>query len=318
MKLSGYIKELTSNSFVIPIYKNEDSYYFHKLDDDFRILEFIETSIETPFFEKIYLSENFEITSIGAVVFIGKQGYKKYGDALSISFEILNYLNDNTNSDEYKYIKEEVKNLISILKKGIDKIIRPKEEKKTCVLEMPYINYLFNERINFGIQNNYSNSLTIKTPFKETPSFLSMLDNNIVNDILDDPINKEIVILLFEEFLNTKLTTTKLKIFNKPFINEFSKLLLELKSSALVESTLEFREEQKLHRLMFNNAPLKKAGTTHWKINYMKNNQHKTTYNNLKIDLNNYCVLLDEQYLKKWYVMQEENEEDNIKSQIDI
>lgn len=318
MKLSGYIKELTSNSFVIPIYKNEDSYYFHKLDDDFRILEFIETSIETPFFEKIYLSENFAITSIGAVVFIGKQGYKKYGDALSVSFEILNYLNDNTNFDEYKYIKEEVKNLISILKKGIDKIIRPKEEKNTCVLEMPYINYLFNERINFGIQNNYSNSLTIKTPFKETPSFLSMLDNNIVNDVLDDPINKEIVILLFEEFLNTKLTTTKLKIFNKPFINEFSKLLLELKSSALVESTLEFREKQKLHRLMFNNAPLKKAETTHWKINYMRNNPYKTTHNHLKIDLNNYCVLLDEQYLKKWYVMQEENEEDNIKSQINI
>jgi hypothetical protein len=277
MKLSGYIKELVINSFVIPIYKSEKKYYFHKLDENFKILEFIETSIENPFFENLYYSKSFEIGSVGAVVFIGKEGYTNYGDAISSYSEIINYLADSTDSGTYKYIKEEVLHLKKICNGGISENIQKvkrdykpynkrshrlvlKSNAKKYKIVNDY-NNVFEEYSNYYSQFICINPVNLKTnDVLERPFISQILNNSIVNEINDDPISKVVIIHLFEDFLNTNLGTSKTKVFNKPFINKFSRFLNNLKSPSPFEESrwaLAEKEGQKLN--FYNNTMLHNA-----------------------------------------------------------
>jgi len=113
MKLVGYIKQKKENSFRIPVYSNQDnSYFFHHLDDSYTITHFSKTDINTITFQKIYLSKIFDVGSKAAIVFIGMENYLKYDDAENAIEEIINYLNDNASENtDYEYIINEALDL---------------------------------------------------------------------------------------------------------------------------------------------------------------------------------------------------------------
>mgnify|MGYP000868051432 CR=1 FL=1 len=112
MKLVGYIKDKNENSFPVPVYSNkENNFYFHTIDSSFNITHFVKADFDITSLKKLYLSKTFEISSKGALVFIGEDNYVKYDSAENAIDEILNYINDVIPIAESKQLLKETNTL---------------------------------------------------------------------------------------------------------------------------------------------------------------------------------------------------------------
>lgn len=117
MRFTGYLKELKENSFAIPVYTDEGEFYFHNVDDDYKIIGFNKAEISNLCINECYLSITFNINDFGAYVFIGKKNYINYNKLSNSIYEVEKYLKESTDKDKFLAIKEEV----DILKSTIDK-----------------------------------------------------------------------------------------------------------------------------------------------------------------------------------------------------
>ncbi|MCF6128805.1 hypothetical protein L1S35_03920 [Flavobacterium sp. AS60] len=126
MKLIGYIQAIKENSFAIPIYFDGVSFFFHEVNDHFKIISFHKAYFNESQLFKIYLSKNFELGSTGSVVFVGKENYILFNSADVVINEIISYLSDNTNDDEYIYIKKEANTLMESIANNIVESISSK------------------------------------------------------------------------------------------------------------------------------------------------------------------------------------------------
>ncbi len=73
MKLVGYIEPVYLNSFTIPVYKDdEDEFYYHQLDNNFRITSFEQTAIPPQYFKPTMLDVEFKEGDYGAIAFISE------------------------------------------------------------------------------------------------------------------------------------------------------------------------------------------------------------------------------------------------------
>lgn len=106
MKLAGYIKEFKEVMFTVPIYKDKTKYYFHEVDDKYRITGFFEFE-EEDFREKfisLNVNSNFFIGDFGATIFKGE----KCNIIINNLKKVKKYLN-NSKYDTFLSIKEDLK-----------------------------------------------------------------------------------------------------------------------------------------------------------------------------------------------------------------
>ncbi len=115
MRLKGYILPFKENSFTFPVYGETDKYYFHSVNDSFEIIDFYPADFSAENFQKVYLSNDFQLGSFGALVFCGTDSYISFGEADKNIDEINNYLHDTTVDTEFFHIKKEVSEIKSIL-----------------------------------------------------------------------------------------------------------------------------------------------------------------------------------------------------------
>lgn len=111
MRLIGYIKEVYENSFSIPIYSENEKFYCHTLNDDFKIKSFYETIFSPDCFVQNNTYKDFNINDFGALVFIGFDNNLFFDSADIIIDRINNYINESTNKEKYLLIKEEILDL---------------------------------------------------------------------------------------------------------------------------------------------------------------------------------------------------------------
>lgn len=106
MKLVGYIKEFKECMFTIPIYSDGEEYFFHVVNDDYRILDFIHITDLTNFIEK-EIKLDFNIGDVGAVVFVGFDNHLIYGKIRAI-LDIEKYLDKLTEETKFLSVKDDV------------------------------------------------------------------------------------------------------------------------------------------------------------------------------------------------------------------
>jgi hypothetical protein len=199
MKLVGYIKDKNENSFPVPVYSNkENNYYFHTIDSSFNITHFIEAEFDSATFKKLYLSKTFEISSKGALVFIGEDNYIKYDSAENAIEEILSYINDEIPSTESKQLLKKA----NALKKTIlsDKFIvnnfkvniNPQKEQFILTFDFP------SPKKGEHIQDNFSEV--------STKDKISKNLQKIQLDTSTNPAYKSILEYLTRVNLNVELT----------------------------------------------------------------------------------------------------------------
>lgn len=201
MKLKGYIKAIKENCFAIPIYGDGTSYYYHNISNDFKILSFEKTEISQDYFIQAYLSKTFDINSTATLIFVGFENYHLYNSADQVIDEVIFYLKDNTEVNEYLNIKKEVFELKTIITS--DNLVNTNEEFdiKNFVKELkkgaddislfPEAYVKLNENI---LRENLIELAKEKIIKKQ-------IENSIVNDQLFNT-NKEVIFTLFHSFLS--------------------------------------------------------------------------------------------------------------------
>lgn len=108
MKLVGYLKAFKENSFAIPVYSENGYFFFHNVDENYKIIEFYNARLEKNNFIECYLSTEFKLNDFGAYVFVGENNYLNYNILSNNIFEVKNYLNDNTDKEKFLSVKEDV------------------------------------------------------------------------------------------------------------------------------------------------------------------------------------------------------------------
>lgn len=262
MQLKGYIQAFKENSFTIPVYGDDNFYYYHSLDDDFKIIDFHKTEIASNYFKKIYLSQTFDIGNIGAIIFIGCDSYISYNSADKNINEIINYLNDTTICSKYLNIKSEALELSQILYNETyteTAKINPTEELKNIEIkddsyfldfEVSYIDNIkrysladYIQKENHLISNNEINN------FRES-IIRKYLERSIFDKTLFD-INKEVMFSLFIKYLDNNKSAFEEIIFDSNIGNKFSSYLSSLNDVVIspieisIEETLKVRAEQR-------------------------------------------------------------------------
>lgn len=110
MKLKGYIL-IKENSFAIPVYSDGESFYFHNIDNSLNIVGFEKKIIDKSFIKTLYLSKKFNHGDKAAIVFVGFDNLVFFNSAEIIVDEIINYLEDSTDKEQFKFIKLESQEL---------------------------------------------------------------------------------------------------------------------------------------------------------------------------------------------------------------
>ncbi|MFK7107060.1 hypothetical protein [Flavobacterium oreochromis] len=120
MRLAGYLKELKEDSFTIPIYTDKNDFFYHNVNDDYKIIGFNKADINKNNIQEYYLSIDFKLNGFGAYAFVGKNNYIKCNILSNEIYEIEKYLEDTTDKNKYLSVKEDVKSFIGYLN-SIDK-----------------------------------------------------------------------------------------------------------------------------------------------------------------------------------------------------
>lgn len=122
MRLAGYLNAIIENSFAIPIYKDDNNeYYFHSVDDNYKIKSFYNAELNEQNFNKCFLSIDFKTDNYGAYVFVGKDNYINYNILSKSIVEIENYINETTKKEEFLSLKEDIEVFKNYLKKPISR-----------------------------------------------------------------------------------------------------------------------------------------------------------------------------------------------------
>jgi len=276
MQLKGYIKAFKENSFTIPVYGDNNFYYYHSLDDDFKIIAFNKTEITPHYFKKTYLSQTFIIGSIGAIAFVGDESLISCNQADKNIDEIINYLNDTTPSSKYLNIKREALELRQILFKNIsDEMVLFNLNDTIKTIEVKdYLNYE-----NLDMYNNESAIIYTLGEYIKEENYLTSnnqvynFKENIIKKYIEKLVfdktlfdtNKEVMFSLFIKYLDNNKSAFEEIIFNSNIGNDFSSYLSstnEVMISPLeitIEETLRERAEQrrntfKTFNYCFNNS----------------------------------------------------------------
>lgn len=276
MRLKGYIQAFKENSFTIPVYGDDNFYYYHSLDDNFKIIDFYKTEISSNYFKKIYLSQTFDIGSTGAIIFIGCDSYISYNSAYKNINEIINYLNDTTICSKYLNIKNEALELSQILfnETSIEPpLINSTEELKNIEIkdgsyfidfELDNIDTLIRYSLSDYIQEE--NHLILNNEinnFKES-IIQKYLERSILDKTLFDT-NKEVMFSLFIKYLDNNKSAFEEIIFDSNIGSGFSSYLSSVNDVVIspiemsIEDTLKVRAEQRRSNLKsfnyrFNNC----------------------------------------------------------------
>jgi hypothetical protein len=276
MRLKGYIQAFKENSFTIPVYGDDNFYYYHSLDDNFKIIDFYKTEISSNYFKKTYLSQTFDIGSIGAIIFIGCDSYISCNSAYKNINEIINYLNDTTICSKYLNIKNEALELSQILFNETfiePPIINSTEELKNIEIkdgsyfidfEPSNIDTLTKYNLSDYIQDeNHLISNNEINNFKES-IIHKYLERSILDKTLFDT-NKEVMFFLFIKYLDNNKSAFEEIIFDSKIGNGFSSYLTSVDDVVIspiemsIEETLKLRAEQRRSNLKsfnyrFNNS----------------------------------------------------------------
>ncbi len=116
MKLVGYIKEFKECMLTIPVYSDGKNYYYHMLDDCFRVIGFSKIN-NLQYYLPIRCIDKFTYGSVGAVVFIGLNNHIIAGKANKVIYNIKKYLQYNTKPKEYLFAKEEISDVEDEIKR---------------------------------------------------------------------------------------------------------------------------------------------------------------------------------------------------------
>jgi hypothetical protein len=111
MKLIGYIHPFINYSFTIPIYSESNVFYFHKINYNYKIEEFIQYDITD--YEFIEISEyiNFNIGEFCAIVYI-TSNYDAVIESADKIYDKLLELDDlNIFEEKYKCILDELEEI---------------------------------------------------------------------------------------------------------------------------------------------------------------------------------------------------------------
>lgn len=157
MRLAGYLKELKDNSFAIPVYTNGNKYYFHNVDENYKIINFFYAQLIEDNFIKCYLSIDFKINGFGAYVFIGKNNYINYNILSESIYEINNYLRETTDDDKFVNVKQDVKSFIKYLNNSLVVSLNLDAEKESKFIGKA----LYAGKIADVINNNVYNEMKL-------------------------------------------------------------------------------------------------------------------------------------------------------------
>ena len=144
MKLYGYIKSFRSYSFAIPIYRFKNEFFYHNLDDDFKIISFTKTE-DTSWIIPLTKLDNvyFKVGNTGIVVFIGEGNTIYKGIPQKTFYQICQYL--DRLSRPRKYISQEIFKYAAKLnidlksylyKFKIKCLLRPESPNQKIILEL--------------------------------------------------------------------------------------------------------------------------------------------------------------------------------------
>ncbi len=122
MRLAGYLNAIIENSFAIPVYKDANNeYYFHSVDDNYKIKSFYKAELNEKNFNKCFLSIDFKIDNYGAYVFVGKDNYINYNILSKSIVEIEKYINETTKKEEFLSLKEDIEIFKNYIQKPISR-----------------------------------------------------------------------------------------------------------------------------------------------------------------------------------------------------
>lgn len=256
MKLKGYIKALKENCFAIPIYSDGTLYFYHNLSEDFKILSFEKTEISENYFTKIYLSKIFEVNSIGALIFVGFENYTLFNSADEVIDEVIFFLKDLTEDNEFLNIKKEVFELQKILFKN--KI----NENEIRDIDFTLDQIIVNDTDNKGIiKYSLEEYLEIENSIIQENNLFNIkekeIQKQIENSILDNNLfvkNKEVILQLFSNYLSDNKSILELLMINTNIGKNFTSYL-STKSKSLnpIETTIEevlmFRADERRKKL---------------------------------------------------------------------
>lgn len=253
MKLKGYIKALKENCFAIPIYSDGTYYYYHNIDNDFKITSFEKAEVSEGYFIKTYLSKTFDINSTAALTFIGLENYHLSNSAEIVIEEVIFYLKDLTNDNEYLSIKKEAYELQRILSRNkiseneignIDFTFEQVNENDKGVVQYSLEDYM--EIENSLMQNLPTSSIKERIIKRQIEN--SILDNNLFIE------NKEVLVLLFGNYLSENKLIFEKIILNTEIGNNFTAYLSENSESfqpveLSIEETLKLRADERRKKL---------------------------------------------------------------------
>ena len=115
MRLAGYLKALKENSFAVPVYTDKSQYFFHAVDDNYRVSEFYNADISLNQINECYISDNYEINDYAAIVFVGRKNYINSNKLNNGIEEVKKYLEETTLEKECLNVKEDVDYFINCL-----------------------------------------------------------------------------------------------------------------------------------------------------------------------------------------------------------
>lgn len=122
MKLIGYIEPYKELMFTIPIYTNNGEYFYHEVDEYYKVCGF-NRFYESDSSEKFITITNdfdFVIGNFGAIVFKGIRDYLIIDQFEKGVKEVKNYLKITTKDNEFLNIKEDVTFFESLIPKKIE------------------------------------------------------------------------------------------------------------------------------------------------------------------------------------------------------
>jgi len=296
MRLIGYIKQLKTNSFTIPIYTDGKKMYFHFIDLNFKIIGFEEIKSNYNF-EKLFSNENYRVGSKGAIVFVGEEKNVFYGKADKTIYQIELYI-ESLNVKQNKYIIEEIKELknqISVRLSSKRKSIEMVNYDSLKKIDDSNINHLINKTKKINItRHNLSEYYEvgfleiINSKKKEIGLSLNIIPDDVIKRWGLHSKDKEILFHFFSDFINdnnSQLYQTCLNEIRK----QFSKFLIEKNKQyktpeitpmeMSIEDTLRVRAEERRKKMKQFNYKF------HIDVNKIDEFEREPAYKRMGIDL---------------------------------
>lgn len=215
MRFAGYLNALKENSFAIPVYTDSSNYYFHKVNENYKITEFHKVENINGIINEGYLSKHFDINDFGVYVFVGRNNYLNYNILSESINEVDKYLNETTDKDKFLSIKEDVALFLKYLERSSaftleevkieDVISQNIFERKRNLRSSIYMDSWVNFSGNLNPINNDISSIILEDYFDKFTNQLST-----INDLLTH--NEELRVR-FVEYLSNNNDYLKLKDF---------------------------------------------------------------------------------------------------------